>query len=56
VMSAAGAEFLTGFRWVMWLSAGLAVLSSLSAWLLIEHRAVRPSGEVARDSGSGGPG
>ncbi len=41
VMAAAGADFLTGFRWVMGLSAGLAVLSSLSAWLLIEHRASR---------------
>jgi len=39
VMAAAGTDFLTGFRWVMGLSAGLAVLSSVSAWLLIEHRA-----------------
>ena len=54
VMSAAGAEFLTGFRWVMGLSAGLAVLSSLSAWLLIEHRLARPGSDKGADSVSGG--
>jgi EmrB/QacA subfamily drug resistance transporter len=52
VMAAAGGDFLTGFRWVMGLSAGLAVLSSLSAWLLIEHRALRPGDAVTDDSSS----
>jgi hypothetical protein len=28
-------SFVVGFRWVMLLSAGLAVLSALSAWLMI---------------------
>jgi hypothetical protein len=28
-------SFVAGFRWVMLLSAGLAVLSALSAWLMI---------------------
>jgi hypothetical protein len=28
-------SFVAGFRWVMLLSAGLAVLSAVSAWLMI---------------------
>ena len=50
VMAAAGADFLTGFRWVMTLSAGLAVLSSLSAGVLIEHRAKRLLDAAGGDS------
>jgi len=42
VMAAARDDFLAGFRWVMGISAGLAVLSALSAGLLIEHRGPRP--------------
>jgi hypothetical protein len=33
--------YVSGFRWVMLLSAGLALLSSLAAWLLIEGRPAR---------------
>jgi MFS family permease len=29
-------SFLSGFRWVMFISAGLALLSALSAWSMIE--------------------
>jgi EmrB/QacA subfamily drug resistance transporter len=37
-------SFVTGFRWIMLLSAGLALVSALSAWVLIEGRvrAVQP--------------
>jgi hypothetical protein len=31
-------SFVAGFRWVMLLSAGLALLSALSAWMMIESR------------------
>jgi EmrB/QacA subfamily drug resistance transporter len=31
-------SFLAGFRWVMVVSAGLALLSALSAWILIEGK------------------
>jgi EmrB/QacA subfamily drug resistance transporter len=31
-------SFVTGFRWIMLLSAGLALVSALSAWVLIEGR------------------
>nr|WP_082827206.1 MFS transporter [Rhodanobacter thiooxydans] len=30
--------FVAGFRWVMWLSAGLALLSAVCAWLLIDGK------------------
>ncbi|UGQ49037.1 MFS transporter [Massilia endophytica] len=33
--AAVKSAFVTGFRWVMWLSAALALLSALSAWLTI---------------------
>ena len=33
-----GQSFVAGFRWVM-LSAGLALLSALSSWLLIGNQA-----------------
>lgn len=35
---AIGNAFVAGFRWVMWLSAGLALLSALCAWLLIDGK------------------
>jgi EmrB/QacA subfamily drug resistance transporter len=35
VKRAVAESFVAGFRWVMLLSAGLAVLSALSAWLMI---------------------
>ena len=38
VMASAGRSFVVGFRWVMLLSACLALLSSISAWLLVEGR------------------
>ncbi|HEY4067760.1 MAG TPA: MFS transporter [Burkholderiaceae bacterium] len=34
--SAIGAAFVAGFRWIMSLCAALALLSALSAWLMIE--------------------
>ena len=36
---AVGHSFVFGFRWVMLLSAALALLSSLSAWVLIAGKA-----------------
>ena len=47
VMAAAGGAFVTGFRWVMLLSAGLALLSSAAAWVWIEHGASRRAGAAA---------
>ena len=39
-------SFVAGFRWVMLLSAGLAVLSAVSAWLMIGAvPAARPATE-----------
>jgi EmrB/QacA subfamily drug resistance transporter len=35
-------SFLAGFRWVMLVSAGLATLSALSAWAMIEGKAANP--------------
>ena len=32
-------SFLSGFRWVMFISAGLALLSALSAWSMIDRKA-----------------
>ena len=49
VIAAAGASFVTGFRWVMLLSAGLALASSFSAWTLIEHRS-HGRGDAASDT------
>jgi hypothetical protein len=43
---AVGESFVTGFRWVMLLSAGLALISAASAWALIQGKA-RPA--KARD-------
>jgi hypothetical protein len=31
-------SYVSGFRWIMLLSAGLALLSALTAWVLIEGR------------------
>ncbi|MGH8796486.1 MAG: MFS transporter, partial [Caldimonas sp.] len=42
VMAAAGSSFVAGFRWVMLISAGLALLGSASAWLLVQNRAAKP--------------
>jgi MFS family permease len=36
-------SFIAGFRWVMLVSAGLAVLSALSAWAMIEGKSTRQS-------------
>ncbi|RZL89987.1 MAG: DHA2 family efflux MFS transporter permease subunit [Variovorax sp.] len=36
-------SFVAGFRWVMLLSAGLALLSALSAWMMIEGEGQRRS-------------
>jgi EmrB/QacA subfamily drug resistance transporter len=36
--AAIAAAFLDGFRWVMWLSAGLAIASAVTAALMIEQR------------------
>ena len=41
------ASFVSGFRWVMLTSAGLALLSALSAWWLIGNRAVPVKKEAA---------
>ncbi len=38
-----GQSFVAGFRWVMVLSAGLALLSALSAWWLIGNTAPAPA-------------
>jgi hypothetical protein len=32
-------SFLRGYRAVIWISTGLAALSAIAAWLLIEHGA-----------------
>jgi hypothetical protein len=34
-------SFLSGFRWVMVISAGLALLSAISAWTMIEGKRPR---------------
>ncbi|MEO7008170.1 MAG: MFS transporter [Caldimonas sp.] len=47
VMAAAGSSFVAGFRWVMLISAGLALLGSVSAWLLVENRAAKPADTAA---------
>jgi EmrB/QacA subfamily drug resistance transporter len=31
-------SYVSGFRWIMWLSAGLALMSALCAWVLIESK------------------
>jgi EmrB/QacA subfamily drug resistance transporter len=40
IRRAIGESFVAGFRWIMLLSAGLALLSALAAWLLIERKNV----------------
>ncbi|QNK67313.1 MFS transporter [Variovorax sp. PAMC26660] len=47
VKRAVAESFVAGFRWVMLLSAGLAVLSAVSAWWMIRGRPADPS---ARES------
>jgi EmrB/QacA subfamily drug resistance transporter len=44
---AIGEAFVTGFRWVMWISAALALLSAASAWRMID------AGGSGRDPGRG---
>ena len=39
-------SFLSGFRWVMFISAGLALLSALSAWSMIEGKPPKPAKTV----------
>jgi MFS family permease len=39
-------SFLSGFRWVMVISAGLALLSALSAWSMIEGRPFKPAKKI----------
>jgi EmrB/QacA subfamily drug resistance transporter len=36
-------SFLAGFRWVMFISAGLALLSAVSAWAMIEGKSRQPA-------------
>ena len=45
---AIGVAFVSGFRWVMLLSAGLGILSAASAWLLIDG-----AGQKQRPPGGG---
>ena len=45
-------SFIAGFRWVMLVSAGLAVLSAMSAWLMIDGKAratsqAKPESKIA---------
>lgn len=42
---AIGVSFVAGFRWVMLLSAGLALLSAVCAWLMITDRQTEAVGE-----------
>jgi hypothetical protein len=39
-------SFLAGFRWVMCISAGLALFSALSAWSMIEGKPPKPAKSV----------
>jgi hypothetical protein len=36
-------SFLSGFRWVMMISAGLALFSAISAWSMIEGKSRQPA-------------
>jgi EmrB/QacA subfamily drug resistance transporter len=38
IRRAVGESFVAGFRWIMLLSAGLALLSALGAWLMIDGK------------------
>jgi hypothetical protein len=40
---AVGESFVAGFRWVMLLSAGLALMSALAAWLMIDGKRIHLS-------------
>ena len=49
-------SFVAGFRWVMLVSAGLALLSAVSAWAMIEGKAANrkadtPNLQPARKQG-----
>jgi predicted MFS family arabinose efflux permease len=46
VKRAIGESFVAGFRWIMLLSAGLALLSALGAWIMIDGKppAIDPKG------------
>jgi hypothetical protein len=52
VRRAVGESFVAGFRWIMLLSAGLALLSSLGAWLMIDGKisTQRRGAEDAKDA------
>jgi hypothetical protein len=39
-------SFLSGFRWVMMISAGLALLSAFSAWSMIEGRPFKSAKKI----------
>jgi EmrB/QacA subfamily drug resistance transporter len=39
-------SFLAGFRWVMCISAGLALLSAFSAWSMIQRKPSKPAKKV----------
>jgi hypothetical protein len=51
VRRAVGLTFVAGFRWVMLASAGLALLSALSAWFFIEGRPAGASTGARASSG-----
>jgi hypothetical protein len=42
VQRAIGASFISGYRTVIWIAAGLAALSAVTAWLLILPHAPSP--------------
>ena len=39
-------SFVHAFRWIAWIAAGLATLSALCAWAMIEDREIEPSAEA----------
>jgi hypothetical protein len=43
VQHAVIASFISGYRFVIWIATGLAALSAITAWLLIEPRAPTPA-------------
>ena len=43
IQRAINESFVSGYRFVIWIAAGLAALSSIAAWLLILPRAPRPT-------------
>ena len=47
---AVGESFVAGFRWIMLLSAGLALLSALAAWVMIDGRTISTQRRGAEDA------